>query len=164
FTSARKRSISAVKPSTSSAKLRRRLPLLRVSSAARQRGSPLRAASSTEPERSTASVHPCAAGSNGYRRQAEGPVSRPRGHPLRSEEAAGAAPARQPPPRRGAAEVAAVARPCGLVRQRPLGREWLVLDEALAPPAGGDPDPLHVGGGDGREPLSGAGLTARAPQ
>ena len=46
-TSARKRSISAVKASTSIAKPRRSAPLLRASSAARQRGSPLRAARST---------------------------------------------------------------------------------------------------------------------
>ena len=141
-----------------------RSPLLRASSAARQRGSPLRAASSTEPERSTASVQPCSAGSNGYSRQAVGRVSVESEHPLGPEEDARPTLGTQTPANGGAPEVAAVAGPPRLVGTGLLGRERLVLDEALAPPSGRRPDPFDVRSGQGRQALARPGLTAGPSQ
>src|SRR5262249_14584639 len=88
-----------------------------------------------------------------------GPRASPRtnGHaapPLRSQT-----PAHARPP-----EIAPVAGPPRLVGQRLLGRERLVLHEALTAETGGGLDPLHVGPGERGQPLARPGLAAGASE
>lgn len=104
------------------------------------------------------------AGLEGVQQASGGTRPRLERAPVRTEEDTGTSLGAQPPAYRRAPEVAAVAGPPGLVGERLLGGERLVLDEAVVTPAGREPDPLHVSGGQGRQPFTRPRLTAGATE